>query len=244
MSRPPSVRGRVRLRHVPGVSTRGPAILRRVYVPAHFKPDDAAVQELLAHHGAADLITSTSRGLMATMLPFVYDAPGSRPGAGERGTLLGHVARNNDQWREPAQGEALVIVRGPDAYVTPSWYAAKREHGRVVPTWNYITAHVYGRLVIHDDPAWVEALVRRLTDHHETGHAEPWSVDDAPPQYIEGQLRAIVGVELQIERVEGKFKLSQNRSDADVDGVIAGLDASGGAALARAMRKTRRAPDR
>ena len=215
-----------------------------MYVPAHFKPDDAAVQELLAHHGAADLITATSRGLMATMLPFVYDAPGSRPGAGEHGTLLGHVARNNDQWREAVLGEALVIVRGPDAYVTPSWYATKREHGRVVPTWNYITAHVYGRLAVHDDPAWVEALVRRLTDHHEAGRAEPWSVDDAPPRYIEGQLRAIVGVELQIERVEGKFKLSQNRSEADMDGVIAGLDSAGRTELARAMRLARRAPDR
>ncbi len=223
---------------------RVPVILPGVYVPAHFRPDDADVRELLANHGAADLITSTSRGLMATMLPFVYDGPGSRPDAGEHGTLLGHVARNNDQWREPVQGEALVIVRGPDAYITPSWYATKREHGRVVPTWNYITAHAYGRLVIHDDPAWVEALVRRLTARHEAHRAEPWSVDDAPPRYIEGQLRAIVGVELQIERVEGKFKLSQNRSEADVDGVIAGLDESGGARLASAMREARRTPDR
>lgn len=207
-----------------------------MYVPAHFKPDDAAVRELLAHHGAADLITSTSRGLLATLLPFVHEDPGGRTDVGAWGTLLGHVARANEQWREPAQGEALVIVRGPDAYISPAWYAAKREHGRVVPTWNYITAHVYGRLLVHDDPAWVEALVRRLTERHEADRAEPWSVDDAPPPYIAGQLRAIVGVEVLIDRVEGKFKLSQNRSEADVEGVIAGLEASGRAELADAMR--------
>ncbi len=208
-----------------------------MYVPAHFKPDDAAVRKLLAHHGAADLITSTSRGLLATLLPFVHDDPGSRTDVGAWGALLGHVARANEQWREPALGEALVIVRGPDAYISPTWYATKQEHGRVVPTWNYITAHVYGRLVVHDDPGWVEALVRRLTDRHEADRAEPWSVDDAPPPYIAGQLRAIVGVEVLIDRVEGKFKLSQNRSEADIAGAIAGLDASGGAELADAMRK-------
>ena len=118
-----------------------------MYIPAHFAADDATVRELLARHGAADLITLTADGLLATMLPFAYD-----PAAGEHGTLYGHVARNNDQWRKPALGESLAIVRGPDAYVSPSWYAAKAEHGRVVPTWNYVTAHVYGRLVVHDDP--------------------------------------------------------------------------------------------
>ena len=209
-----------------------------MYVPAHFKPDDAAVRELLARQaGAADLITSTSRGLLATLLPFVHDEPGSRTDVGAWGALLGHVARNNDQWREPALGEALVIVRGPDAYISPAWYATKQEHGRVVPTWNYITAHVHGRLVVHDDPAWVEALVRRLTVRHEADRAEPWSVDDAPPPYIAGQLRAIVGVEVLIDRVEGKFKLSQNRSEADIEGVIAGLDAAGRVDLAETMRK-------
>jgi transcriptional regulator len=207
-----------------------------VYVPAHFKPNDAAVRELLANHGAADLITSTPSGLLATLLPFVYDEPGSRRDIGTWGALVGHVARNNDQWHEPALGEALVIVRGPDAYVSPTWYAATHEHGRVVPTWNYITAHVYGRLVVHDDARWVEALVRRLTDRHEAGRAQPWSVDDAPPLYVADQLRAIVGVEVLIDRVEGKFKLSQNRSVADIEGVIIGLDASGQSGLADAMR--------
>ena len=207
-----------------------------MYVPAHFRPDDEEVRELLRNPGAADLITTTAEGMLATMLPLVHDEPGSRSGLGEWGALQGHVARNNRQWKVPADGQALVIVRGPDAYISPAWYATKREHGRVVPTWNYITAHVYGRLVIHDDPAWVEANVRRLVDQHERGRAEPWSVDDAPPPYITGQLRAIVGVEVLIDRVEGKAKLSQNRSDADVAGVIDGLEALHEAGVSAAMR--------
>jgi transcriptional regulator len=197
-----------------------------MYIPAHFQADDAAVRDLLHNHGAADLITPTASGLLATMLPFIYEEPSSSPEAGEHGRLLGHVARNNAQWREPLLGEALVIVRGPDAYVSPGWYETKREHGRVVPTWNYITAHVHGPLLIHDDPAWVEALVRRLTTKHEASRPEPWR-----------QLKAIVGVELPISRIEAKHKLSQNRSDADVEGVIAGLDEVGRPDVAEAMRE-------
>jgi len=199
-----------------------------MYIPAHFAIDDATVDELLAKHGAADLITQTDDGLLATMLPFAYD-----PSAGPRGALYGHVARNNDQWRKPAHGESLAIVRGPDAYVSPSWYAAKAEHGRVVPTWNYVTAHVYGRLLVHDDPAWVEGVVRRLTAKHEAarlaspGQPPAWSVDDAPRQFIEGQLRAIVGLELQIIRIEAKAKLSQNRPVGDIAGIVDGLAARG-----------------
>ncbi len=116
-----------------------------------------------------------------------------------------------------------MIVRGPDAYISPAWYATKREHGRVVPTWNYVTAHIHGRLTVHDDSSWVEANVRALSERHEAGRAEPWSVDDAPPPYIAGQLKAIVGVEIAIERIDAKFKLSQNRSADDVDGAVAGL---------------------
>ncbi len=210
-----------------------------MYVPKHFAaPDDEAVRDLLRHHGAADLVTSTADGLRATLLPFVVD----EDDAGAPARLLGHVARTNEQWRLPALGEALVIVRGPDAYVSPSWYATKREHGRVVPTWNYVTAHVYGRLVVHDDPDWVESLVRRLTAKHEGHRAEPWSVDDAPPRYVAGQLRAIVGVEVEVTRVEAKWKLSQNRPEADQEGVLSGLDAEPGAgshAVAAAMRDVR-----
>lgn len=126
-----------------------------MYLPAHFAADDTEVRELLTQHGAIDLITATASGLTATLLPFVY-----YPTVNEHGALLGHVARNNDQWRQQVLGEALVIVRGPDAYVSPRWYASKAEHGRVVLTCNYVTAHVYGRLTVHDDPDWVGALVR------------------------------------------------------------------------------------
>jgi len=195
-----------------------------MYVPAHFEPSDDEVREALRHPGAADLVTATADGLLSTMLPLVWDEPGSRDGLGTWGALLGHVARNNPQWKTPAVGEAMVIVRGPDAYVSPGWYATKREHGRVVPTWNYVTVHAYGRLVIHEDPAWLEANVRRLTTTHEAARAEPWAVDDAPRHYIEGQLRAIVGVEVLLDRAIGKWKLSQNRSDEDIAGVIDGLD--------------------
>jgi len=203
-------------------------------VPKHFAVADADVIDLLRHHGAADLVTATADGLVATFLPFVFD-----PTVGERGALLGHVARNNDQWRRPPVGDAMVIVRGPDAYITPSWYAAKTEHGRVVPTWNYVTAHVYGRLVVHDDPSWVRALVRRLTAKHESGFDRPWSVDDAPERYIAGQLRAIVGLELVISRIEAKAKLSQNRPAADIDGVIEGLATVGETDSADAVRAAR-----
>jgi transcriptional regulator len=209
-----------------------------MYIPAHFAADDAAVEDLLFRHGAADLITLTDDGLLATMLPFAYE-----PSAGEHGTLLGHVARNNDQWRKPAHGESLAIIRGPDSYVSPSWYAAKAEHGRVVPTWNYLTAHVYGQLIVHDDPVWVEDVVRRLTAKHEAarlaspGQRMPWSPDDAPRKFIEGQLRAIVGLELQITRIEAKAKLSQNRPATDIPGIVDGLAARGDDPMATAVEQ-------
>jgi len=198
------------------------------------------VRELLLGFGAADLVTATPQGLRATMLPMVY----LEPEAGEDGLgrLVGHVARKNDHWRQPVHGEALAIIRGPDAYITPSWYATKPEHGRVVPTWNYITAHVLGQLLIHDDPDWVEQNVRLLTAKHEAGRRPEWQVDDAPEAFVAGQLRAIVGVELVIGRIEAKFKLSQNRSAADIEGVVGGLDADGREDMSQAVRHA--APDR
>lgn len=203
-------------------------------MPEHFAMSDAAVQDLLRNHGAGDLVTATAQGLLATMLPFVFD-----PGRGPRGALLGHVARTNQHWRHPPIGEALVILRGPDAYITPQWYASKREHGRVVPTWNYVTAHVHGDLVVHDDVVWLEDLVRRLTAKHEADRAEPWAVDDAPPAFVAGQLRAIVGVELLITRVEAKAKLSQNRPAADIDGVVEGARRDGNPGMSRAVEEAR-----
>jgi transcriptional regulator len=205
-----------------------------MYIPAHFAPDEALVESLLVNQGAADLVTLTSEGLVATMLPFVYV-----PSAGPHGALDGHLARNNPQWKLDSVGEALAIVRGPNAYITPGWYASRVEHGRVVPTWNYVTAHVYGRLVVHDDPVWTEDLVRRLTVKHEAYRDHPWSVDDPPRSFIEGQLRAIVGISLEITRIEAKAKLSQNRPAADVEGVIAGLRERGDSASADAVERAR-----
>jgi transcriptional regulator len=207
-----------------------------MYLPKHFKADERETRELLEGIRAADLITPTEDGLFATFLPLLFDSSGS----GELGSLLGHVARKNDHWRLEPSGESLVIAHGPDAYISPGWYASKREHGRVVPTWNYLTAHITGELLIHDDPVWLESLVRRLTSRHETGRPAPWSVDDAPRDYVESQLRAIVGVELRIARVQAKAKLGQNRSSADVDGVIAGLRAGGDEELATATARGRR----
>jgi transcriptional regulator len=217
-----------------------------VYVPDHFRPSDADVRELLAHLDAADLITATDGGLLATFLPLIHEPPGS-PAAGDHGRLLGHVARNNRQWKTPPIAEALVIVRGPEAYISPAWYATKREHGRVVPTWNYVTAHLHGQLVVHDDRDWVERNVRALVERHEAGRPDPWSVDDAPREYVEGQLRAIVGLEIRITRIEAKLKLSQNRSAADVEGAIDGLRAVGdprSLATAAAMRSAEDKHDR
>jgi transcriptional regulator len=200
-----------------------------MYVPAAFAVPESDVDLLLREHGAADLITPTADGLLATFLPFWWTGR----------SLLGHVARNNVHWSTPATGPSLAIVRGPDAYVSPGWYASKAEHGRVVPTWNYVTAHVHGRLVVHDDVDWLRELVTRLTEKHEARSASPWAVTDAPEAFVAGQLRAIVGVELVVERIEAKAKLSQNRPDTDVDGVIAGLRARGDEAGADAVERAR-----
>jgi transcriptional regulator len=161
------------------------------------------------------------------MLPLLYDR--------DHSTLLGHFARNNDHWKRADGQQGLVIVRGPDSYISPTWYPSKTEHGRVVPTWNYVTAHVHGPVTIHDDVDWLESLVRRLTDAHEAGGPAPWGVDDAPEKFFRGQLRAIVGVEVRIERIDAKFKLSQNRPAADIDGVVAGLRSVGDGAGAEAV---------
>jgi transcriptional regulator len=193
-----------------------------MYVPSHFAAGRDDINDLLASYTAADLITHTEDGLLASTLPFLY-----HPEVGERGAVLGHLARNNPQWSTPSRGEAMMIIRGPDAYITPSWYASKTRHGRVVPTWNYTIAHVYGDLLIHDDVDWLDGHVRRLTARYEAGEAHAWSVDDAPARYVAGQLRAIVGLELRITRVEAKIKLSQNRPADDIDGVVAGLTRRG-----------------
>jgi transcriptional regulator len=206
-----------------------------MYLPKHMRADDTETTTLLSGLRAADLVTATRDGLYATFLPLIHDSSG-----GEFGRLLGHVARKNDHWRIDPVGEALVIAHGPDAYITPSWYQTKTTTGKVVPTWNYVTAHIYGELIVHDDPVWLEWVVRLLTDHHEAERSAPWSVDDAPRAYVDAQLKAIVGVELRINRMEVKAKLEQGEPAADIDGVISGLRESGEHASADAMSRARR----
>jgi transcriptional regulator len=193
-----------------------------MYVPPAFRMDDLpALHEAIRAARLASFVTATPAGPMATPLPLFLV-----PDEGPLGTLYGHLARANPHWRADATGDAMALFMGPDAYVTPSWYAAKREHGRVVPTWNYVTVHAHGPAEFFDDPARLRDVVARLTDLHEAGRSAPWSVGDAPEPFVAGQLRAIVGLRLPIARLEGKRKMSQNRPAADRAGVAAGLAAS------------------
>jgi transcriptional regulator len=198
-----------------------------MYVPSHFAAPDSLLRSLLDGGALADLVTAGAGGLQATPIPMLL----------VDGALQGHLARNNPQWREDG-APALVILRGPDAYVSPNWYESTREHGRVVPTWNYQTVHVHGRLVVHDSASWTGDLVSRLTARYEAAFSPPWSVESAPPEFIAGQLRAIVGIEVTIEGIEAKSKLSQNRSGTDADGVLSALTRGSAKdqAVARAMR--------
>ncbi len=193
-----------------------------MYVPEAFATTSDEAQAFVGAADAGDLVAVGPSGLTASFVPYAFD-----PERGSGGVLLAHLARQNEQWHDLDGAAALMIVRGPDAYVSPGWYASKAEHGRVVPTWNYVTAHVHGRVVVHDAPDFVEDVVRRLTERHEAKRTVPWSVDDAPERYVTGMLRAVVGIELQISRIELKAKLSQNRPAADVEGVVSGLLADG-----------------
>lgn len=192
-----------------------------MYLPPHFRVDNLNTQhELIRNHPLGLLVSCGTGGLMANPVPFVLDA-----GTGALGCLRGHLARSNGQWAELGQTpEALVIFSGLDHYISPSYYPSKQEHGKVVPTWNYIQVHVYGHVVIHEDAGWLRAQIGALTDQHEGKRAAPWAVDDAPEAFIAAQMRAIIGVEIHIHRIEGKWKLSQNRTEADQLGVHKGLN--------------------
>ena len=194
-----------------------------MYIPAAFRQDDlASLHAQIAACGLALLSSAGAQGLQASHLPLLLE-----PGEGEFGTLYGHFARANPQWRDLAGGaEALVVFGGADAYVRPGWYPSKAENGKVVPTWNYIAVHAWGRAEVFDEPERLLELVTRLSERHERGRAQPWAVGDAPREYIESMLRAVVGFALPIQRIEGKWKLSQNRSAADRAGVREGLAAS------------------
>ena len=191
-----------------------------MYVPAHFEETRLEVlHDLVRNHPLATLVTLDRAGLNANHIPMELD-----PEPQSLGTLRGHVSRANPMWRDVSSNvSALAIFQGPEIYITPSWYQTKQESGKVVPTWNYAVVHAYGPIRIIEDHAWLRSLVERLTNRHEAQRPEPWEVADAPDDYIEGQLRGIVGIEIPIERLIGKWKVSQNRPEADRKGVSMGL---------------------
>lgn len=202
-----------------------------MYQPAHHKfevDDPVAVLAELCAHVPATLVTHGRDGFRASILPMLFD-----PDEGPHGTLRGHLARGNPQWRDieasPADGpggggEALALLSGPDAYISPAWYEEKRLTGKVVPTWNYVTVQVHGTITTRHQVEWLIPHVALLVARHEAGRPDPWALGDAPDDFVRSQARAIVGLELHITRIEAKRKLSQNRSDADIEGTIAGLE--------------------
>jgi transcriptional regulator len=194
-----------------------------MYLPSHFAETRGEVlQALMRAQPFATLVTQDGAGLQADHLPLHFAA-----GIGPFGALQGHVARANPLWRQAADTEVLAIFHGPQAYVTPSWYETKRADGKAVPTWNYVVVHARGRLRAIDDPAWLRAQLETLVDRHEGPLPEPWRIADAPPDYIEKMLKAIVGIEIVISEVTGKWKTSQNQPEINRAGVVAGLREQG-----------------
>ena len=188
-----------------------------MYIPQNFALSDTETEVALAQAGFAQLVTHDSSGLMVTPLPLLYDEA--------RHSLVGHVSRANPHWHADGR-ESVAIFSGPQAYISPTFYATKAETGKVVPTWNYEVLNVYGRLVTHDDADWVLNLVTMLTNRYERRRTQPWQVTDAPESYTHAQLRGIVGIEVEISKVEGKAKMSQNQPERNRTGVVAGLKAS------------------
>ncbi|PTM39865.1 FMN-binding negative transcriptional regulator [Bosea sp. 124] len=193
-----------------------------MYTPPAFRDDDRdSVLATIRAARLAHFVTTTQDGVLATPLPLYIDA-----NEGEHGVLYGHLAKANPQWRTPAIADGLAIFMGPDAYITPSWYQTKQETGKVVPTWNYVAVHAYGPVEFFDDAARLLEAVARLTGIHEGERAAPWAVSDAPADFIQAQLRGIVGLRMPIKRLEGKRKMSQNRPAGDRANVAAGLAGS------------------
>ena len=195
-----------------------------MYIPkAHEETRVDVLHDFIEAHPFATLVTMGSAGLFATHLPLVLERAG-----GSLGILRGHISRANQQWRDfSSDVEALVIFAGPHHYITPNWYAEKAKTGKVVPTWNYAVVHAYARLAVIDDPAWLLRNVTALTDVHESGSAPKWRVSDAPEEYIHAIAKGIVGVELTIARLEGKWKVSQNQSAENRGGIVRGLEELG-----------------
>ncbi len=193
-----------------------------MYLPPAFRDEELpSLHQTMRDARLANFVTSTAEGLMASPLPLFLAAD-----EGPYGTLYGHLARANSQWKLPPAGDAMALFMGPDAYISPAWYPSKAEHHRVVPTWNYVAVHAYGAVEFFDDADRLLDVVSRLTTLHETGSKTPWSVSDAPKEFIAAQLRGIVGLRMPITRIDGKRKMSQNRSVEDRAGVVAGLNAS------------------
>ena len=206
-----------------------------MYRPTHFEENRPPVLHgLIAAHPLGQLVTQGPQGLDANPLPFELDA-----GAGPLGTLRAHVARANPVWQTAADAEVLVIFQAADGYISPNWYPSKPEHHRHVPTWNYAVVHAHGVLRVREDERFLRGLVGRLTREHErrAQQERPWTMADAPPDYIQGLLKAIVGIEIEVTRLIGKFKLSQNREVRDRLGAADGVAAQGQDALAQAMRE-------
>ncbi|MGO8914757.1 MAG: FMN-binding negative transcriptional regulator [Stellaceae bacterium] len=197
-----------------------------MYLPADFREDRVdMLHQAIRQIALGTLVTLGEDGLFASHVPMLVDAEPA-----PFGTLTGHIARANPQWQSlKPEVDALAVFTGPHAYVSPGWYATKRETGKVVPTWNYVAIHATGRLRFFDDAERLRGIVTRLTDSHEQRRAEPWKVTDAPADFIAGMLKAIVGFELTIAKLEGKWKMSQNRPAADHAGIVEGLAGEGGA---------------
>jgi transcriptional regulator len=194
-----------------------------MYLPTLFKEERLPIlHDAIRQAGLAMLVTNGTDGPEVSHVPLLLD-----PGEGTYGTLYGHLARANDQWRTADTAQpALAVFTGPDSYISPSFYKSKAVHGKVVPTWNYVAIHARGRLRFFHEAAELHEVVSRLTNRHEGERAQPWAVTDAPEAFVQSQLRAIVGFSLHIETLEGKWKMSQNRTEEDRAGVRAGLSAS------------------
>lgn len=205
-----------------------------MYIPAHFAENrPETLHELIRAGGLATIVSMTPDGMIASHAPLLLD-----PDPAPFGTLIGHFAKANPHTRTADPGvQTLVIFHGPDGYITPSYYAAKKEHGKVVPTWNYSAIHAYGTMEVFDDPTRLLEVVTRLTSQYETPRAAPWAVSDAPPDFVQGMLNAIVGIRIPIARLEGKVKMSQNRPAADQSGVVDGLRRDGQDQLAAAVTR-------
>ena len=205
-----------------------------MYIPAHFaetRPEELA--RIIRAHPLGMLVTHDAQGLDANHIPFEFD-----PDAGTHGRLTAHVARANPIWRQCAEGaDVMVVFRGAEGYISPSWYPSKHETHRQVPTWNYEVVHAHGRLTVHDDEKFVRGIVARLTRTHEAGEPKPWKMGDSAPEYIDEMLKAIVGIEIAVTALAGKRKLSQNKEARDRLGAVQALAERGHAELAQHMRE-------